>query len=58
MDLGCCGILPLETGLLLSVRVSVVLDGLEDAGSQLSSQATESALLLQILNYNVFEIVH
>ena len=58
MDLCCGGILPLETGLLLSVRVSVVLDRLEDASSQLCSQAAESALLLQILNYNVLEIVH
>lgn len=52
------GVLPLEARRLLCVRVCIALDGLEDLCSKLSSQASKGSLLLQILNHDVFEVVH
>jgi len=58
VDLGCSGVLPLETGLLLGIGVGIVLNGFEDAGSELGTEVTEGSFLFEILNDNVLEVVH
>ena len=58
MDLASYWVLPLEASALFGVGVSVVLNCLEDLGTQLSSERAKRSLLLQILNDNVLQIVH
>ena len=58
MDLASYWVLPLEANALFGVGVSVVLNCLEDLGTQLSSERAKRPLLLQILNDNVLQIVH
>ena len=58
VDLACHRVLPLEAGRLLRVVVCVILDRLEDLCPQLRTKRAESALLLQILNHNILQVVH
>ena len=50
--------LPLEARRLLHICICIVLDGLEDTRSELGSKTSESALLLEVLDHYVFQIVH
>ena len=58
MNLASSWVLPLETCILLRICVSIVLYCLEHLGSQLCPQGPESSLLLQVLNDNIFQVVH
>ena len=58
MDLSCCWVLPLESGGLLCITVSIIFDCLEHARSELCAQTPKRAFLFQILDYDVLQIVH
>ena len=58
VDLSRRRVVPLEASILLGGLVRVVLNCLENAGSELGPQVTKSAFLLEILNHNVLEVVH
>ena len=51
-------VLPLKASSLLGVLISVVLNCFEHLSPQLSSQRRKSSFLLQVLDYNVLQIVH
>ena len=44
-------VLPLEASCLLRLRISVGLDGVEHAGTQLSTESTQGAFILQGLDH-------
>ena len=58
VDLARDRVLPLETRRLLRVVVRIVLNRFEHLRSQLRPQRTKRALLLQILNHYVLQVVH
>ena len=58
VDLARHRVLPLETRRLLRVVVRIVLNCLENLGSQLGSERSERAFLLQILNHYILQVVH
>ena len=58
VDLARHRVLPLEPRRLLRVVVRIVLNCLENLGSQLGSERSERAFLLQILNHYVLQVVH
>ena len=58
VDLARHRVLPLETRRLLRVVVRIVLNRFENLGSQLGSERSERAFLLQILNHYILQVVH
>ena len=51
-------ILPLETGSLFRLLVSINLNGLEYLRSKLGLECTQRTLLFKLSNDNVLELVH
>ena len=58
VDLSRGRILPLEISCLLCVRISIVFNCFEYLCTKLGPQRSKGSLLLQILNDNVFQILH
>jgi hypothetical protein len=54
----CRWVLPLETRCLLGCRLGLLLDCFEHTRSELGTQGSQSTLIFQGLNHQVFQIVH